>query len=183
MTRLYPFRPQEPRAARPEDAAFPCLVVPKLEGARWTVVGNVLLGRDLRPVRDEALQTVFGRPEFEGLEGVFTDRSLPWEESEAHVFGPEVKFFVLDDHTDEDLPFRARLDQVRERVDALPEIERFQVAEGLHSTLANAAELRHYLYVVAKNGYTHVWLRDPKAPYRRGGAPGDDGWFLEVPCG
>lgn len=70
-----------------------------------------------------------------------------------------------------------------EGLDGLPqswEPEGFFFLEGLHSWVENSTELKHYLYIIKKNGYEAAALLDPRAPYRRGGSPGEDSWFLKV---
>lgn len=183
MTKLYPFRLQIPAEASPEGVSYPALIRPWLDGSRWTVIGNVLRDEELKPVKVPDLQEVLGRPEFEGLEGVCTSVALPWEAMEGKSAEGEWRFYVCDDHSDEDASFRARLDGVRSRLDGLPqswEPEGFFFLEGLHSWVENPTELKHYLYIIKKNGYEAAALLDPRAPYRRGGSPGEDGWFLKV---
>ncbi len=48
---------------------YPLLASPKLDGIRATVQGGVVLSRNLKPIRNAHTQALFGRKEYEGLDG------------------------------------------------------------------------------------------------------------------
>lgn len=49
--------------------SYPCLLSVKLDGIRAVVVDGVVYSRSMKPIRSKAVQELFGKPEFNGLDG------------------------------------------------------------------------------------------------------------------
>lgn len=191
--RLYPFRLQTPTPST-EGAvrSFPVLCAPFIRGVRATVIGNVLRGRDLKPVANSRLQEIYGRPELEGLEGVVTKghphdaglcEALTFEicrKKDGEVNSDTgVRFNVYDCHLDEDLPLWRRRDALRDVV-ARSGVSLPLLTIVPYARCDDRAFLRQILAGINKCGFGVAWVMDPDAPYRRGGSPGNDAWLMEV---
>lgn len=99
----------KPPAGSLEDAdlvklRFPLYASPKLDGLRASVQGGILLSSTLKPIPNKYLQTVFGRPEFEGLDGELIEgdpRKDPFNRTTSACMSIDgepkgVKLFVFD---------------------------------------------------------------------------------------
>lgn len=192
--KLYPFQLQRPAASTEAGVRnFPVLVAPLVRGVRATVVGNVLRGKDLKPVPNLRLQEIYGRPELEGVEGVLT-KGHPHDSGlcegltfalcktkDAEVnFDAGMRFNAYDFHGDEDLTLDRRRDALREAAARcgvpVPLLQIVPFARCEDRTF-----MRQILTGIRSCGFGAAWVADPSAPYRRGGSPGDDSWLLEVP--
>jgi len=114
-------------AATVEDVSklsFPLLASPKLDGIRAIVLNGQLVSRSLKPIPNKKLQAIYGRKEYEGLDGEL----IMGRPSSGDVFsrtssavmshdGPaDVNFYVFDWVADPDAPFTARTVIAKEKV-------------------------------------------------------------------
>ena len=56
-------------AAAIEDVTYPIWVGVKYDGIRALVVNGVVLSRSLKPIPNAHVQKLFGKPEYNGLDG------------------------------------------------------------------------------------------------------------------
>src|SRR3972149_596598 len=88
---------------------FPMLLSPKLDGIRCLVIDGVAVGRSLKPIPNKYVQLLFGRREFNGLDGeLIVDSPIAKEVFQVTSSGvmsiegqPKVKFYVFDDFSHE----------------------------------------------------------------------------------
>lgn len=83
---------------------FPMFVSTKLDGIRCLVIDSVVYSRSLKPIRNKYVQKLFGKPEYNGMDGelvvgdvyakdVFQKTTSGVMSSEGE---PDVKFYVFD---------------------------------------------------------------------------------------
>lgn len=186
------FRPMLASPADLNKLTFPVLVSPKLDGVRALVKDGVVLSRSLKPIPNEYVQRLFGRPELEGFDGELIVGS-PTAEDVFHVTSgavrrrdgtPNVVFYVFDLH-DTGTPYSIRL--------AMPySTRRMMLARLIQDANTYFVELVSEFHVESlkglelveeeclKRGYEGVMVRSPEAPYKYGRSSTKDGYLLKV---
>lgn len=162
---------------------FPLIASPKLDGVRALVKGGVVLSRSLKPIPNEHVQKLFGRPELEGLDGelivgsptdkdCFNNTSAAVRRSSGE---PEVRFHVFD-KWDVQLPFEGRQ---RATLQALCESPAglVQVRQVL---IRDLGELLNHEQRCLNVGYEGVILRSPEGPYKFGRSTAKEGYLLKL---
>lgn len=164
---------------------YPLLASPKLDGVRALLIDGVVMSRSFKPIPNARVQKLFGRPEYNGLDGELivgtpTDKDV-YRNTTSGVMSqagePEVSYYVFDkfDHPG---GFHARLRASREVIGRLnpvipivPVEHRFVACE---QTLAALEEQ----YLAA--GYEGVMLRHQNGPYKHGRSTEREGWLLKL---
>lgn len=177
----------KPMLASPADLnklTFPCLVSPKLDGVRALVKDGVVLSRSLKPIPNEYVQRLFGRPELEGFDGELIVGS-PTAEDVFHVTSgavrrrdgtPPVVFYVFDivaAHT----PYRLRRD-ILESLFQGPTLRPVELVSEFQVESLKGLELVEEECL--KRGYEGVMVRAPEAPYKYGRSSTKEGYLLKV---
>lgn len=103
---------------------FPLLASHKLDGIRALVRDGVVVSRNLKPIPNRHVQALFGRREYEGLDGEL----LVGDPTDPRAFlgttsavmsregEPDVYFHVFDDCTTPAAPFRERYAHLQRRL-------------------------------------------------------------------
>ena len=165
-----PFRPM--LAATVADVAalrWPLLASPKLDGIRAIVRGGVVVSRNLKPIPNRHVQALFGRPEYEGLDGEL----LVGDPTDPRAFlgttsavmscdgEPDVYLHAFDDVTDPALPFLDRYVSVKRRAEG-------RVVLVEQAFVHSADHVDAYERQALNRGFEGVMLRDANAPYKQG---------------
>jgi DNA ligase-1 len=119
-------RPMLAASTKSEDLSrlpFPMLASPKIDGVRALVVDGVLVSRTLKPIPNKHVQALFGRAEYEGLDGELTvGPSNDHNVMQATMSGvmsedgePNVMWNVFDLWTAAPAPFASRFADARPR--------------------------------------------------------------------
>lgn len=161
---------------------YPMLLSPKLDGIRCLIIDGVACGRSLKPIPNKHVQSLFGRVEFNGLDGEL----IVGEPTAKDVFQvtssgimsidgkPDVTFHVFDDFSC-DADFAHRLNVAFRRIDRLS-----------HFTKVPYVYIRAELDLIdweedyLKEGYEGVMLRHPDGPYKHGRSTAKEAWLLKV---
>lgn len=162
---------------------FPLLVSPKLDGVRAVIIDGVVLSRSLKPIPNKHVQELFGKSEYNGLDGelivgdptsstVFRDTT---SQVMSHDKVADVKFFVFDDFTEPTDPFIERLSKVKERLD---------YNKGLISVTHVVVDNTEYLDDIEadylETGYEGVMLRSLNGLYKYGRSTLKEGYLIKV---
>lgn len=154
---------------------FPVLASPKLDGVRAIIRDGAVLSRSLKPIPNRHVQTMFGRPELEGLDGelILGDPTNPeaYRRTVSAVMtiegDPDVDFHVFD-RWDRDYPYNEV---------ALS----YGLTIPVCSTLIRTMEkLEEYEVALLDKGYEGVMLRDPQSPYKFGRSTAKEGYLLKL---
>lgn len=168
------FKPMLAVDWEPDKVNYPVLASYKMDGIRAVVLGNTLVSRNLKPIRNKHVQSLFGRKEYNGLDGELvcgnfqqTTHAVMSEHGE-----PNVEWKIFDDFSKGfDIPFFKRLE-------VLP------VGGGLcpvpHVLCHNEEELMQYEIEALTAGCEGVMIRDPNGPYKPGRSTVKEGWLLKV---
>lgn len=174
----------KPMLASPagELIRLPALLSPKLDGIRCLIINGVACGRSLKPLPNKHVQQLFGRAEFNGLDGELIVGSPVakdvFQQTSSGVMSiegePAVIFHVFDDFV-ETGGFTCRLHTAQRRIRKQKHFQEvhhhiIQVADGLNRWEED------YLAM----GYEGVMLRHPDGPYKHGRSTAKEGWLLKV---
>ncbi len=156
----------------PEKVSYPVLASRKLDGIRALCIDGVLVSRNLKPIRNKHTQSLFGKPEYNGLDGELicgnfqeTTHAVMSEDGE-----PQVTWYVFDNLYLQ-LPFCQRLIQLPQAPHIIP---------VPHKECKTENELLNYESLIVKDGYEGIMIRDPNGPYKHGRSSVKEGWLLKV---
>lgn len=165
-----PFRPMlAATVAEVAGLRLPLLASPKLDGIRAIVLGGVVVSRNLKPIPNRHVQALFGRPEYEGLDGEL----LVGDPTDPRAFlgttsavmsrdgEPDVYLHAFDDVTDMALPFLDRYAAVKRRVGG-------RVVLVEQAFVHSADHVDAYERQALDQGFEGIMLRDANAPYKQG---------------
>lgn len=177
------FKPMLADAAKkPSDIRFPCWASPKLDGIRAVVINGVLLSRNLKPIPNKHLQSIFGKKMFDGLDGelIFGDPCRPtaFRDTSSAVMSiegkPAVVFYVFDTFSwPEDL-YVDRAKRLKEKVLNA----NFQLWPS--TEMSEIAQLDDFEGECLKLGFEGVMLRRPDGPYKFGRSTLREGYLLKL---
>lgn len=163
---------------------FPVLASFKIDGVRAIVRNGVVVSRSLKPIPNPEVQRRFGH--LEGLDGELVvgepfgqdvmQRTTSGVMSKSGV--PDVTFYVFDDVRYPELPFRTRLERVRDAVHEAFENE--NVVHVRHEKIESQQELDSFEALALRKGFEGVMTRDPQAPYKCGRSTAKEGGLVKV---
>ena len=165
---------------------WPMLWSPKLDGIRCVVRNGVALSYNLKPIRNEYVQSRIGRPELNGMDGEL----IVGEPTGGEVFNrtlgvmaregkPDFTFWVFDDFSAHAHDFLYRIGRVEDRIDDV-KAARLPLALVEHQEIHGPGVLPLVEEEALRAGYEGVMLRDPSGPYKHGRATAREGWLFKV---
>lgn len=165
---------------------YPLLASAKLDGVRCVVRSGVALSRSLKPLPNEWVQRLFGRPELDGCDGelIVGNPTAPdvWQRTSSAVMSQhgesDVHFYIFDNFNvkrefEERLYWVEKLTNIMQRVHA-------KVHAHRHVLIENKTQLLSLEEEYLKAGYEGVMLRDPKGPYKYGRSTLSEGYLLKL---
>jgi len=166
-------------AAAIEDRSklkFPLLASYKLDGIRALVRDGVLVSRSLIAIPNKHLQYVFGRKEYEGLDGELivggaTDNETFRRTSSAvmsHEGKPQAKFHVFDCVSEPTEPFDARRLFAMHRIHASRTVGKSDFVVVPQFEVFSLDELCTLETKALHIGYEGLMLRSANSPYKFG---------------
>lgn len=164
------------------EVNFPVMVSPKLDGIRCLIIDGVACSRSLKPIPNKYVQQLFGKPEFNGLDGeLIVGKAVAKDVFQCTTSGvmsvegtPGVTFYVFDDFS-EDEPFTDRLRAAVDRVHKSADIQILR-----HRYIDSHEDLLFCEEYYLSAGYEGLMLRHPYGPYKQGRATSEEGWLLKV---
>lgn len=186
-----PFRPMLAAEVQADKIVFPCFVSPKLDGIRAVVKDGILLSRTLKPIPNHYLQSVYGRAEFDGLDGELVCQNDldpgAFQTTVSQVMSidgcPSVRFVVFDDHSRPELPFIQREENLYSRVATINSTLKDSGAHKIEMvpyTLVSTLlqwQVMEALYV--GSGYEGIMMRSTKGLYKYGRSTVKEQWLLK----
>jgi DNA ligase-1 len=161
---------------------YPLLISPKLDGVRCIIVDGVALSRSLKPLPNAHVQRLFGRREFNGLDGELivgepTAKNVFQVTTSgvmSHAGKPDVRFFIFDDHL-HPAPFKLRHANVTKRAKGF-----VNLCVVRHELVRDELHLQQLEEHHVSEGYEGSMLRDPHGPYKHGRSTLKEGWLLKL---
>lgn len=180
----------KPMLASPAPAVlrFPLLASPKIDGIRALVKDGVVLSRSLKPIPNKHVQTLFGRPEYEGFDGelVVGEPNDPncMQHTTSGVMSrdgePEVFLYVFDLWDMPDATYTQRYAALEDRFpyDIAP--EELGLVLLFQQRITEQRVLDAYEADMLSQGYEGVMVRDPVSRYKYGRSTAKEGYLLKV---
>lgn len=172
-----------------ENIKYPVLCSDKLDGIRCIILNGVAYSRSLKPIRNKHVQDLFGREEFNGLDGELVvggvfDKDV-FQKTTSGVMSeqgiPNVTFYVFDHCLSPDTPYTERLERVREVLDQHCSSVPHNTVKLLESTVVSSHEqLQSILGNIQEKGGEGVILRSLDSGYKYGRSTLKQGWLLKV---
>lgn len=167
---------------------YPVVASPKLDGLRGLVIDGKLMSRSLKLIPNKFLQSVFGHPQYNGLDGelIYGPPNAPdvYRQSTSAIMGhdgePFVTFWAFDRHDMPSMSYGMR----REETAII--VEKFPVKEGgalrllEQAVIRNESSLLEYESMLLASGYEGVILRDPDSKYKYGRSSTKEGILLKL---
>lgn len=170
-----------------EKLNYPVLCSPKLDGIRCIIRDGVAMSRSMKPIPNQHVQCLFGKKEYEGLDGELivgspTDPHC-YNKSVSGVMSrdgePDVCFYVFDrvpKEGQEDTLFRERLQEAALVVNH----HGVMMRSLLHDEIHTPEELSAFEEECVSEGYEGVMVRSPDGLYKQGRSTLKQGWLLKV---
>ena len=180
------------KASAAEDLTkikLPKMVSPKINGVRGIVVGGVMMSYNMKPIRNDFVQAMFGHPELNGLDGEL----IVGQPNDHHslrntmsgisrITGEcDVRLHVFDDYSTEG-NFVSRYEQVRKTLKSslLQEVASNRLVLVEHEFVGNLQELLDYEQAKLNLGYEGIMIRHPEGPYKFGRSTPREDWLWKV---
>lgn len=161
---------------------YPLLCSPKIDGIRGVVVCGKLLSRSMKPIRNTHVQQLFGRPEYDGLDGELVVGN-PWDKNlmqqttsgvMSRDGAPAVKFYVFDSFRNPGHSYVSRLESIPEFTDH-PSIVKLG-----HVWIDSYAQLLDYETEQLRMGYEGIMIRSIHGRYKDGRSTLREGGLIKV---
>ena len=167
------------------SARYPSLFSPKLDGYRAFVHKGVLLSKNLKPIRNEFAQALFGTPRLNGLDGElivgasFGEGVLGRTSSgvTTRAGQPDVYFHVFDDFSAHAHPFRHRIGRAEDRV---YEVNHLRLKMVPHEEVTSAAEVAAAEVAALARGYEGGMLKHAGVLYKFGRTTPTENTFWKI---
>jgi DNA ligase-1 len=158
-------------AAAIEDVTYPIWVGVKYDGIRALVVNGVVLSRSLKPIPNAHVQKLFGKPEYNGLDGelILGDIYAPdvFRKTTSAVMSDDgeedVKFHVFDSFSNPELDYAGRVNGLSDLFESDPNL-----IDARSVLIDNLEDLREWLESERLKGGEGLIGRYPTAPYKFG---------------
>lgn len=170
--------------ADPAKLKFPLIASPKLDGVRCHIINGVAVSRSLLPFKNPEIQRIFGRPEFNGLDGEFMVGCITDEDAfrKTGVLNAKnqscehVTFHVFDDFSQPSESFFQRF--YGRVISRTQPIDKAFAVE--HTQIDNQETLEAYEAFCLEEGYEGIMVRDPNGPYKFGRSTTNEGYLLKL---
>lgn len=179
-----PFRPMRAADVDYDKLKFPYMLTPKLDGHRCIIIDGVAMTSTMKPFPNKYVQELFGRPEYNGLDGelIVGDPTAEdvFEKTSSGVRSvegkPDVMFYVFDIAGE-----GSAIDRAMKAISLLKEH-----SDNLRLTwvMVTFVYVKPYLDFMAdkylRQGYEGVMLRHVDSPYKQGRATVKENYLLKV---
>ncbi|MNQ26043.1 DNA ligase [compost metagenome] len=166
---------------------YPCYASVKIDGLRCLIKDGVAYSRSMKPIPSKAVQELFGKPEYNGMDGelIYGDMLDPlvFNKTTSFCMSKEVQegmekeliSYRVFDRWDLDLPWIERYQQI---MSGWPEVT--QVWRLRHHLIENESQLLDLEDVLLSNGAEGVMVRDADGKYKQGRSTLRDGILLKL---
>lgn len=161
---------------------YPLLASVKLDGIRCVIKDGVALSRTLKPVRNHYIQSILGRPEFNGLDGelIIGDPAARdcMRKTNSGVMSfegePDFRYFVFDIWSRPGVQYKKALEVLPMLADH-PNIEVLQ-----QYTVKTSNEVEAIEKAALDDGYEGIILRRPDGAYKYGRSTAKEGYLFKL---
>ena len=162
---------------------YPLLASVKLDGIRCIIKDGIALSRTLRPIRNKHIQSILGRPEYNGLDGELivgdptaSDCMRRTNSGVMSIEGtPNFTYYIFDLWNRVNCQYKEAYSYLLSIGDTLKHTE---VLPQLY--LENTSAIERYENRAIRYGYEGIILRRPDAPYKFGRSTLKEGYLLKL---
>ena len=155
---------------------YPLLATPKVDGIRCLIIDSVAMSRSLKPIPNAYIQSIIGKPEFNGLDGELIVGNS-FQQATSGIMSedgePDFTFYAFD-IWDDTAGYEERVQELRCYEDH-PRLQRLYP-----EWLTNRAELDTYCAGVLNLGFEGAMVRHPNGPYKWGRATFKEGFLTKL---
>lgn len=167
-----------------DKLVFPLYGGTKYDGIRALVIDAKVYSRSLKLIRNKHVQNLYGHECFNGLDGelVVGDIYAPdvFQKTTSGVMSedgiPDVKFYVFDDFTKPEQPYKIRKQSVANKVTK----DGTFMVDATAELIETREDFEALLAIEAEKGGEGMILRVPSAPYKFGRATAKQGNLIKV---
>ena len=146
---------------------YPVFVSVKIDGIRCLIKDGVALSRSLKPIRNEYVQSILGKPEYNGLDGELVVGSIfakdCYRVTNSGVMSkegePDFNYYLFDRWDCPTLPFSSRRDTLI-TLNRMPVLQQVRVVDEQKLLLLEQ--------ILLNDGAEGVMVRSPDGPYKYG---------------
>ena len=152
---------------------LPVYVSTKFDGIRCLVIDSVVYSRSLKPIRNKHVQQLFGKPEYNGMDGELVVGDIyakdVFQKTTSGVMSvdgtPDVIFYVFDVLTNNTAPYKERLYELNDRL----VLEQYpNVIAAQQRYVQTKEELLKLLHKERIKGGEGLICRNPNGKYKYG---------------
>ena len=156
-----------------DNINFPIYVSTKFDGIRAMVINGIVYSRSLKPIRNEHVQKLFGKPEYEGFDGELIVGDIyakdVFQKTTSGVMSkdgePDVTFYVFDIFTNNTETYKERLYALNDKL-VLVQYHNIVAAQQLY--IQTKEELTELLDKEKVKGGEGLIGRNPNGVYKYG---------------
>lgn len=169
---------------------YPLYASVKLDGVRAIILDGVVYSRSMKPIRSKAVQELFGKPEYNGLDGeilygdwnadnVFnlTTQAVMSTELKEGFTKDKLKMAVFDDVSEVRDNYLDRLTSAQYRVEGFDNHQVIFVDQHL---IANEDVLLGFEQRCLDDGYEGVMVRSIDGPYKQGRSTAKESYIGKI---
>ena len=157
-----------------EKIKLPVFIGTKLDGVRSLVIDSVVYSRSLKPIRNKYVQELFGKPEYNGMDGELVVGDIyakdVFQKTTSGVMSaegtPDVKFYVFDICNNPEETFTARQFILHHKLKNLPSDCNVVMLEQHY--VETLYDLQQYLEDERIKGGEGLICRNPDGKYKYG---------------
>lgn len=146
---------------------YPVFVSVKIDGIRCLIKDGVALSRSLKPIRNEYVQSILGKPEYNGLDGELVVGDIfakdCYRVTNSGVMSkdgePDFNYYLFDRWDCPTLPFSTRRDTLR-TLNRMPVLQQVRASDEQKLLLLEQ--------ILLNDGAEGVVVRSPDGPYKYG---------------
>lgn len=156
-----------------DNINFPIYVSTKFDGIRAMVIDGIVYSRSMKPIRNEHIQKLFGKPEYQGFDGELVVGDIyakdVFQKTTSGVMSkdgePDVTFYVFDIFTNNTETYKERLYTLNDKL-VLDQYHNIVAAQQLY--IQTKEELIELLSKEKVKGGEGLIGRNPKGRYKYG---------------
>lgn len=153
---------------------LPVFISTKLDGLRAVVIDSVVFSRSLKPIRNKYVQKLFGKPEYNGMDGELVVGDVyakdVFQKTTSGVMSaegePDVKFYVFDICNRPEETFTARRFILHNKLKNLPSDSKVVMLQQHY--VETLYDLQQYLEDERIKGGEGIICRNPDGKYKYG---------------
>lgn len=165
-----------------DSLCFPLFASPKLDGIRALIIDGVVMSRNLKPIPNAHIQSLFGKAKYNGIDGELivgeACGEAVYNRTSSGVMSqdgePDVRLFAFDRYDMPDAPYTERLASLKSVVKGDKNIV-VHAGEKCDSSKAMVA----YEEQCLEEGYEGLILRSLDSGYKFGRSSLKQGWLLK----